>query len=91
MKNSSAYKVVFLSKAERFYKELYFSDRTHFDRITQVLESLKGNPFQGKPLKHSLKGKYSLRVGMYRIIYTTEKHKMTVYILKIGHRRDVYR
>lgn len=84
------YKVILLPEAEKFYRKLSFSDRSHFLRVAQALESLKENPFQGKLLKHKLKGQFSLRVGVYRIIYTVEKQKITVYILDIGHRRYIY-
>lgn len=84
------YKVILLPEAEKFYRKLAFSDRSRFLRVAQALEALKENPFQGKPLKHRLKGKFSLRVGVYRIIYTVERQKITVYILDIGHRKEVY-
>lgn len=84
------YKVILLPEAEKSYRKLSFSDHSHFLRVAQALESLKENPFQGKPLKYRLKGQFSLRVGVYRIIYTVEKQKVTVYILDIGHRRHIY-
>jgi len=34
---------------------------------------------------------YRIRVGVYRILYEIEDRLVTVIILKIGHRRDVYR
>ena len=85
------YEIVLLPAAEKFYKKLALANRVYFERIHLVLESLKAEPFQGKPLKHRLKGKYSLRVGSYRIIYAVERFKVTVYIFDIGHRRDIYR
>lgn len=85
------YKVILLPEAEKSYRKLSSSDRSHFLRVAHALGSLKENPFQGKPLKHKLKGQLSLRVGVYRIIYTIERQKITVCILDIGHRRDVYR
>lgn len=42
----------------------------------------------GKPLRHTLKNLWSLRVGDYRIIYQIKEK--TVLILKIGHRKEVY-
>ncbi|MFT5388114.1 MAG: mRNA interferase RelE/StbE [Lysobacterales bacterium] len=84
------YKVVLLSGAIKFYNKLYDSDRSKFERIANALTSLQEDPFQGKSLKHLLKAKYSLRVGVYRIIYKIEKKVVTVYILDIGHRKDIY-
>ena len=34
---------------------------------------------------------YRLRVGRYRILYSVEEDVLVVIILKVGHRRDVYR
>ena len=42
----------------------------------------------GKPLRHSLKALWRLRVGDYRVIYHIRAQE--VVIVKIGHRRDVY-
>jgi mRNA interferase RelE/StbE len=42
----------------------------------------------GKPLRGSLKGDWSLRIGDYRVLYRIEKE--TVVISRIGHRREVY-
>ena len=84
------YKIVLLAEAEQFYKKLFESDRSKFERVAKALESLRDNPFQGKPLKHQLKGKYSFRVGVYRIIYLVDKKIITVYVLDIGHRKNIY-
>ena len=43
----------------------------------------------GEPLRRSLFGFRKLRVGDYRVIYQIQGQ--TVIILKIGHRREVYR
>ncbi len=85
------YSVILLPEAEKSYRKLSFSDYSHFLRVARALQSLKQDPFQGKLLKYKLKGQYSLRVGAYRIIYTVGKRKITVYILDIGHRREIYR
>jgi len=85
------YKIVLLSQAQKFYIKLFESDRSRFDRINNALKSLQKDPTQGKPLKHTLKGKYSLRVGVYRIIYQINKKIITVYVLDIGHRKNIYK
>jgi mRNA interferase RelE/StbE len=41
-------------------------------------------------LRYSFKGARRLRVGDYRVIYRIEPEDLVV-IVKIGHRRDVYR
>lgn len=33
---------------------------------------------------------YRIRVGDYRVIYTIENELITIFIMKIAHRKDVY-
>ena len=42
----------------------------------------------GKPLRRDLHGCYKLRVGEYRVIYQVKESD--IFILVIGHRREVY-
>lgn len=85
------HKIVFTKAAEKDYRYLFSHNRPIFERIRKALYSIAADPRQGKPLKLSLKGKWSFRAGMYRIIYSIENNILTVYILDIGHRREVYR
>lgn len=43
----------------------------------------------GKPLRYSLKGLWSLKIGDYRVIYHVIKNNEII-VLKIGHRKEVY-
>lgn len=85
------FKIVLLLEARKAFDKLYLSDRNHFDRVRTAIHQLAADPYIGKPLSRELKGKYSLRVGVYRIIYNVEQHEVTIYIVDIGHRREVYR
>ncbi len=58
--------------------------------IQSALEGLKENPLQGKPLQGPLHGFYSLRVWPYRIIYEIVHKTITVTVVAIGQRKDVY-
>ena len=49
------------------------------------------NPYQGKALRGEFTGKYSYRLGSYRIIYKLRKGELLVIIIDIGHRRDIYK
>jgi len=35
--------------------------------------------------------RYRIRQGYYRILYTIKEQILTVYVVKIGHRKDIYR
>lgn len=54
-----------------------------------IEEKLTTNPeFFGKPLRFSLSGLRSLRVGDYRVIFQLKKKE--VFVVFIGHRSVVY-
>ena len=59
-------------------------------RIKQAIEErLAVDPIGfGKPLRYSLKGQRRLRVGDYRILYSTQNSKVIVSAIK--HRKCVY-
>ncbi len=57
-----------------------------------IEEKLMQDPAKfGTPLRRSLRGFLKLRVGDWRIIYAVERKQLIVYVIKIGHRREVYR
>lgn len=85
------YRIALTKQAEKEYIYLYKKDRPVFDRIRKAIYSIAKDPHQSKPLKFELKGKWSYRIGVYRIIYSIEHSVLTVYILDIGHRRHIYK
>lgn len=85
------YKIFFTPGAEKEYRHIAKSDKSIFTRIRNAIRDLAKDPLQGRPLKFGLKNKWSYRVGSYRIIYLIERNILTVYILDIGRRREVYR
>jgi mRNA interferase RelE/StbE len=44
-----------------------------------------------KAMQGAAKGEYRLRVGDYRVRYALEGDRLVVYVVRVGHRRDVYR
>lgn len=44
----------------------------------------------GKPLRKNLAGLWRYRVGDYRLICRIEENRLVVFVVKVGHRRDVY-
>lgn len=61
------------------------------ERITAALEYIGSQPLEGKPLQGELKGTRSFRAGDYRIVYSFDKNKGFIGVLRIGHRGNVYR
>ncbi len=64
-------------------------DRPTANRIRQAIQNIAEDPTIGEPLtRHSVQYKY--RVGSYRILYDVHKETITVVIVKIGPRGNVY-
>ncbi len=50
------------------------------------------NPYiHGKSLQGNLKGKWRYRVGDYRLICNIDDENITILVLLIGHRREIYK
>lgn len=60
-------------------------------RIVEAIDTLEGQPYAGKLLKGDLSGLRRLRVGHYRIIYEVYENEVIVLILRVSHRKSVYR
>ncbi|MEW6581744.1 MAG: type II toxin-antitoxin system RelE/ParE family toxin [Actinomycetota bacterium] len=45
----------------------------------------------GRPLRNDLEGLWSARRGSFRIIYAIDDTTRTVDVIRVDHRRDVYR
>ena len=60
-------------------------------RIIKRIESLADNPRPPGSQKLSGRERYRIRQGQYRILYTIEQRVLIVHVIKIGHRKDVYR
>jgi mRNA interferase RelE/StbE len=63
----------------------------YFDLVQQHIEGLEEQP--RPPGCKKLRGDagYSLRVGVYRILYVIDDQAQTVTIYRVKHRREVYR
>jgi len=59
--------------------------------LDSAIRALEINPYAGKPLKGELAGKWSLRVGDYRIIYVIDEKQKIVILYNAKHRKAVYK
>jgi len=60
-------------------------------RIIERIRALADDPRPSGCEKLSGLERYRIRQGVYRIVYEVLDHKLVVLVVKIGHRRDVYR
>jgi len=75
----------------RALKELKHVPKVDRIRIELAIDSLADNPEAGGLLSGQWKGLRRLRVGSYRVIYAVEQNELIVLVVKIGHRKEVYR
>ncbi|WP_292977805.1 type II toxin-antitoxin system RelE/ParE family toxin [Nitrosomonas sp.] len=60
-------------------------------RIIEAIDLLKEHPGAGSALKGEFSGLRRIRVGMYRVVYEIQNGLLTILVVRISHRRDVYR
>jgi mRNA interferase RelE/StbE len=73
-------------------KELRKLPNNVIGRIVVAVEALKENPFpHGSRKLSGGRSSYRMREGDYRIIYTVAAELLVVEIVKVGHRKDVYK
>lgn len=58
--------------------------------IRKNLENCENPRLHGKALSANRSGQWRYRVGDYRLICVIDDGKITVLVLNVGHRRDVY-
>jgi len=81
-----------LKYAARIQKDLRKIPRKSLIRIKLAIEELTENPYTStKQLKEHPLADNSTRVGVYRILFDIYDETKSIHILKIGHRKDVYR
>ena len=85
----ASYKINWKRSAKKEFRKL---NKSVILRILQAVESLAEDPLQtGNKKLVGSDSIYRIRVGDYRIIYSIEFSVLTIEIIKVGHRRQVYR
>ncbi len=72
-------------------KELEALPKKDRQRVVTKIQGLATNPRPPGCEKLSGEDLYRVRQGNYRILYTLDDKKLVVVVIKIGHRREVYR
>jgi mRNA-degrading endonuclease RelE of RelBE toxin-antitoxin system len=85
------YEIVVTAPAARAIRET-LPEAVAFAVIDFVTGPLRENPQPvGASLRNELEGVWSARRGTYRILYRIDDQRREVIVLRIGHRRDIYR
>jgi mRNA interferase RelE/StbE len=84
----ASYRLLIKPSAARELEGLPLKDRR---RVATRLQRLASDPRPTGAEKLSGQDKCRLRQGDYRVLYSVDDAALTVVIVKIGHRREVYR
>ncbi|MEE8460844.1 MAG: type II toxin-antitoxin system RelE/ParE family toxin [Acidobacteriota bacterium] len=60
-------------------------------RIIERIQNLAASPRPMGCQKLSGRERYRIRQGSYRIVYSVEDDTLVVYVVRVGHRKDIYR
>ncbi len=76
--------------SERAFKQIGRLEKPMQKRIIKALERIR---FRPEAYVTKLVGDpgYRLRVGDYRIIVDINKSKLIIFVLKVGHRKNIYK
>ncbi len=81
------YQIEFVRKAAKQFKTLSSQEQ---QRLKSKIDNLELEPRPSGVTKLSgEQNLYRIRVGNYRVIYSTEDAKLIILVVKIGHRRDL--
>ena len=80
---------VFFKKSVR--KDLSTIPKNILKKILSRINSLGEEPRPEGCEKLTGQERYRLRQGKYRILYSIQDDELTIWIVKVGHRKDVYR
>ena len=73
------------------FKALANIDKQQRQRLIDAIEKLKTSPTAGSVLKGEFSGLRRVRVGDYRIVYEVQDAKLVILVIRIAHRKEVYK
>ena len=82
------YRIYFRKSVE---KDLAAIPKSDLKKIMQRIKGLSENPRPAGSEKLTGQERYRVRQGHYRIVYSIQDRELTVWIVKVGHRKDIYR
>ena len=80
--------VLIARKADKDIKHL---TNEYKERIKNALRLLSAEPFKGEALLGEFKGLRRYRIGDFRIIYGIDLQKQYLIVIRVRHRKEVYR
>jgi mRNA interferase RelE/StbE len=84
----AVYKILFRKSVQ---KDFYPIPKKDLKKILDRIKALAEDPRPPGCEKLTGEGRYRLRQGRYRILYSIQDDELTVWVVKVGRRKDIYR
>jgi len=84
----AAYKLFFKKSVQKDFDSIPKKD---LKRILGRIESLSEDPRPKGCEKLTGQERYRLRQGQYRIVYSIQDDELSIWVVKVGHRKHIYR
>ena len=84
----AVYKILFKKSVQKDFNSIPKKD---LNKILDRIELLGEDPRPSGCEKLTGQQRYRLRQGRYRILYSIQDDELAVWIVKAGHRKDIYR
>jgi mRNA interferase RelE/StbE len=82
------YKIYFKESVE---KDFHIIPKKDLRKIILRIGELAKDPRPPGHEKLAAQDRYRIRQGRYRIIYSIQDKDLTIWVVKVGHRKDIYR
>ena len=82
------YTVVLHKRAVKFLAGL--TDRALYQKLRTAIDGPADDPHPAQSKRVTGRADYRLRVGDYCLLYTVDDGQLTILVINIGHRRDIY-
>ena len=85
-----------MAEYDIYFKESVWKDVKRIPKkdLQNILKRIKGLSDDPRPFgceKLTGQDRYRLRQGKYRIVYSIQDDELNIWVVKIGHRKDIYR
>jgi mRNA interferase RelE/StbE len=84
----AGYRIFFKRSVEKDFGKIPKRD---VKRILDRIKALEYNPRPTGSEKLTGQERYRLRQGRYRIVYSIQDDELTIWVVKVGHRKEIYR
>lgn len=82
--------LAFNASAAKAFKKLDGQTQRAIKAKLLELQALADPAILAKPLMHDLKGRFRVRVGSYRVIFSLERGELVILVVDVGPRDSIY-